>query len=304
MAGSSALLGAGCAWRFAWVVAAALMLADCADATDFHEITTGPANNGPFASALAGNYAYLAHSLQGHDVDVAGASDSLGEVFAQKATAAERGEEVAPEAPSFVAGAETARAELEKLLTGGAREASPATAARAQAGYDCWVLNARAKRRQRAAASCQATFENARRMADLIVNPPPASGTFTVVAQATDPPDYIVFFGFDEWNLSGAALQTITDAVQYAHDSRASHIDVLGHADTSGSAAYNQKLSERRASVVREVMIQMGARSAAVTARGVGERDLAVPTLDGVRETRNRRSVVTMIPMESRVSAR
>jgi outer membrane protein OmpA-like peptidoglycan-associated protein len=48
----------------------------------------------------------------------------------------------------------------------------------------------------------------------------------------------------------------------------------------------------------------MGARPAAVTAKGMGERDLAVPTQDGVRETRNRRSVVTLIPLESRVSAR
>ena len=56
-----------------------------------------------------------------------------------------------------------------------------------------------------------------------------------------------MYFAFDEWSLSSEALQTITDAVWTAHDSRAGYIEVLGHTDTSGARAYNQELSEHRA---------------------------------------------------------
>jgi OOP family OmpA-OmpF porin len=287
---------------WAGVVACALALSACASSTDVPEADT-TASASPFTRALFANYAFLVRSLKDRDAEVPGASESLTEIFGRKAEAAGRGEDVQPEdAPSSVIGADSARAQLDNAFAGGARERAPVSAARAQAGYDCWVLNARAGR-QRAATSCRATFDGAMSILQ-VLNPQSSSSAPIVVAEAVDPPDYTVFFGFDEWALSGAALQSITDAVQYAHDSRAGHIDVLGHADTSGGGPYNQRLSERRAKVVREVMIQMGARPAAVTAKGMGERDLAVPTPDGVRETRNRRALVSLTPMESRVSAR
>jgi OOP family OmpA-OmpF porin len=40
----------------------------------------------------------------------------------------------------------------------------------------------------------------------------------------------------------------------------------------------------------------MGARREAIEISGVGETDLAVPTPDGVREPKNRRAVVTLLP--------
>jgi outer membrane protein OmpA-like peptidoglycan-associated protein len=51
-------------------------------------------------------------------------------------------------------------------------------------------------------------------------------------------------------------------------------------------------------------MIEMGARPEAVSAKGAGEKDLAVPTQDGVREQNNRRSVIGLASPETRVSAR
>ena len=75
-----------------------------------------------------------------------------------------------------------------------------------------------------------------------------------------------------------------------------SRITVVGHTDTSGDAAYNQKLSVHRANVVMEAMVDMGARRAAIQVSGVGESDLAVATEDGVKEARNRRAVIDLLP--------
>ena len=61
------------------------------------------------------------------------------------------------------------------------------------------------------------------------------------------------------------------------------------HTDTTGSAAYNQALSERRAAHVRNELIGLGISGAQITSSGRGETELFVPTADGVKEALNRR---------------
>jgi hypothetical protein len=66
-------------------------------------------------------------------------------------------------------------------------------------------------------------------------------------------------------------------------------IQVIGHTDTSGLPAYNQKLSEQRAQNVAGALVVQGVPQNALTVTGVGENDLKVPTPPGVREPQNRR---------------
>ena len=89
-------------------------------------------------------------------------------------------------------------------------------------------------------------------------------------------------------------MRVIQGAVDSARAGGQPKIVVVGHTDTSGSADYNMHLSVRRADVVRDVIVDLGARRESVETKGVGETDLAVPTPDGVREPKNRRSVVTL----------
>jgi len=65
-------------------------------------------------------------------------------------------------------------------------------------------------------------------------------------------------------------------------------VQVTGFTDTSGSAAYNQKLSERRANAVAEVLVQDGVPQTNLVVTGRGQNDLRVPTPDGVREPQSR----------------
>ena len=68
----------------------------------------------------------------------------------------------------------------------------------------------------------------------------------------------------------------------------------MGHADTSGSAAYNVRLSQRRAATVRDALVSQGVTGGAITTEGRGETDLARPTADGVREPLNRRATINI----------
>jgi len=66
-------------------------------------------------------------------------------------------------------------------------------------------------------------------------------------------------------------------------------IMVIGHTDTVGGLAYNDKLSLARAERLREMIVSLGIPSERVGAAGRGKRELLVPTEDNISEARNRR---------------
>jgi outer membrane protein OmpA-like peptidoglycan-associated protein len=117
--------------------------------------------------------------------------------------------------------------------------------------------------------------------------PPPAPA-------ACPTADFVVYFEWDRSNLNQAALETIDTAVNQARACNLETVVVIGHTDTSGSAAYNVGLGQRRASVVHDALVARGMSSAGIRTESHGETDLAKATPDGVREPLNRRTAVTI----------
>ncbi|WP_192499110.1 OmpA family protein [Skermanella pratensis] len=128
--------------------------------------------------------------------------------------------------------------------------------------------------------------------------PPPPAAAAAAPAAAVPPAAplanavYFVFFDFDRSAITPAAQDILNTVVSDARRTNASRLNVLGHTDTSGSAAYNQRLSERRASAVREALVQRGVPAGQITTRGVGETQPLIATGDGVREPSNRRAEI------------
>jgi outer membrane protein OmpA-like peptidoglycan-associated protein len=108
--------------------------------------------------------------------------------------------------------------------------------------------------------------------------------------------DYTVYFDFDSWTLTAEDLAVLTQVRNTVRAGGQTRIAVVGHTDTSGPADYNQHLSVERAHVVVEALVDLGARRKSIRASGVGETDLAVETGDGVREPKNRRTVINLAP--------
>lgn len=69
---------------------------------------------------------------------------------------------------------------------------------------------------------------------------------------------------------------------------------VIGHTDTVGNLAFNDKLSLARAERVREMLVGLGIPSDRIQAAGRGKRELLVPTDDNVAEGRNRRVEISV----------
>ncbi|HEX2885497.1 OmpA family protein [Vineibacter terrae] len=100
---------------------------------------------------------------------------------------------------------------------------------------------------------------------------------------------YVVFFDFDRANLTQPAMQTIQQAAASAKAGNRTSLSVTGHADRSGSDAYNMALSMRRANAVKDALVREGISPAAIQVLARGEGEPLVPTADGVREPQNRR---------------
>jgi outer membrane protein OmpA-like peptidoglycan-associated protein len=107
-----------------------------------------------------------------------------------------------------------------------------------------------------------------------------------------EPEQFVVFFGFNKSNLDKAANGVVSEAAATAiHDGLVS-ILVTGYTDTSGSAAYNDQLSHRRASAVKKALVDNGVTETAIETTGKGETILLVQTKDQEKEPRNRRATI------------
>ena len=119
--------------------------------------------------------------------------------------------------------------------------------------------------------------------------PPPA-------APPPPPPppehNFTVFFDWDRANITPEGQQIVEAAAATFKSQPPVPVQAIGHTDTSGSPAYNQKLSEQRAQNVAGALSQAGVPQDAMTVTGVGQNDLKVPTPPGVREPQNRRTEI------------
>lgn len=104
--------------------------------------------------------------------------------------------------------------------------------------------------------------------------------------------DFTVYFPFNSAMPTADGQAIMADAARQATSEPGAPVSVTGHADTSGGAAYNVKLSQKRARMVADGLIQLGVPASAVTTDWKGEADLAVPTGDGVKNAENRRATI------------
>ncbi len=101
--------------------------------------------------------------------------------------------------------------------------------------------------------------------------------------------NYIVFFDWNKAEITDEALAILKSAAENARKGNISRIQATGHADTSGTRRYNQKLSEKRAQAVQAQLNKLGIATNQVSVAGKGELEPLAPTPDGVREPQNRR---------------
>lgn len=129
--------------------------------------------------------------------------------------------------------------------------------------------------------------------------PPPPAPTETAVAPAPPPVTaartYLVFFDWDRADLTSRAREIVAEAAQASTHVQTTRIEVNGYTDLSGTPAYNQKLSVRRAETVQSELVRDGVAPGEISIHGYGENNPLVPTAQGVREPQNRRVEIILM---------
>lgn len=261
----------------------------------------------PFTQKLTSEYKSFVDSELGSFSDHA---DALH--FSRKGLASARGDVVMPEPLSdwnVPAGnmeeLAVGRSRLVTVFDLGAREQYPDVSAVAQARFDCWIENQEENFQQDEIDRCKREFLSA--LEQLEGAMPAAPAVAQEPAQSTNPLDavdpnapmaaenamYLVFFDFDQSTL-GPGAQSVLDAVAAEVRKRSlNSINVVGHADKSGSNEYNMGLASRRGNAVRDALIQRGVNAGMINVSSRGEEEPLVATPDGVREPANRRAQIS-----------
>jgi outer membrane protein OmpA-like peptidoglycan-associated protein len=102
-----------------------------------------------------------------------------------------------------------------------------------------------------------------------------------------------VFFDWDKSLITADAAAILDRAAEQFAATGQANVALAGHADTSGAADYNMRLSQRRADAVKAYLAGKGVPEAAMVTEAFGETRLLVETADGVREPQNRRVEIT-----------
>ena len=120
------------------------------------------------------------------------------------------------------------------------------------------------------------------------VTPPPAppapvsvKQSITIQAEA--------LFDFDKSVLKPAGKKSIDDAIAKMSQLDVEVIIATGHTDSRGTDAYNQKLSERRATTVKNYMVSKGIPAAKISTLGKGESQPVATNKTDAGRAKNRR---------------
>jgi outer membrane protein OmpA-like peptidoglycan-associated protein len=112
------------------------------------------------------------------------------------------------------------------------------------------------------------------------------------------PVHYLLYFKMGSTELLPESRLLLPDIVAVIKKRSPVQLSVVGHADTVGSIAYNQRLGTQRAAAVveslGELLSAQGGAPAHVETSSRGKSDLLVKTPDMTPEPRNRRAEVTI----------
>ena len=163
--------------------------------------------------------------------------------------------------------------------------------------FDVRVSNTRTGATAASGAGKQ-TFENHSVLLGLrysLGTPRPVAPIIVPAAAAPSPArTFLVFFDWDRADLTDRARQIIAEAATNARTMSSTRIEVSGHADRTGSASYNQRLSVRRGEAVAAELVRRGLTRNQITIQGFGFDRPLVPTAMGVREPQNRRVEIVL----------
>jgi len=137
--------------------------------------------------------------------------------------------------------------------------------------------------------------------------PPVQTTTPPTVAPVSPPPTTVqpvatrvvfnadTFFDFDKASLKPEGRQLLDQVVSQVNTLTLETIIAVGHTDWTGSDAYNQKLSERRAASVKTYLVENGIDANRIYTEGKGKTSPVAPNTTREGRAQNRRVEIEIV---------
>ena len=103
-----------------------------------------------------------------------------------------------------------------------------------------------------------------------------------------------VLFDYDRAELKPGGMRSVQKLADFLNDNPERKVIVEGYTDSTGSAEYNQRLSERRADAVRMALVKMGVDPQRIVSQGYGKEYPVASNSDSAGRAMNRRVEVTI----------
>jgi len=104
-----------------------------------------------------------------------------------------------------------------------------------------------------------------------------------------------ILFDFDSYTLKDEAKQTLDAIYEILKEHPDREIQISGHTDNIGKEDYNLELSEKRAKVVAEYLLQKGLKEDQISYKGYGSSKPIVPNDSVENQAKNRRVEILIL---------
>jgi OOP family OmpA-OmpF porin len=112
--------------------------------------------------------------------------------------------------------------------------------------------------------------------------------------------DTDTFFDFDKSTLKPEGQRKLQEIAQRLSSMNLEVVVATGHTDWTGSDAYNQRLSERRAGAVKDFLVQQGIAGNRIFSEGKGKKQPIATNHTREGRAKNRRVVIELVGTRKR----
>jgi len=114
------------------------------------------------------------------------------------------------------------------------------------------------------------------------------------LAAFSDPDNVIrpfdpVYFGFDQYNLAAAERSKVKEVADFMQQSPKASVIIEGYCDWKGTPEYNKSLGDRRASTVKNYLVDLGCDASRIEVISIGD-EKSVPNASSVEAKADRRA--------------
>ena len=98
-----------------------------------------------------------------------------------------------------------------------------------------------------------------------------------------------ILFDFDQYNIAQSEREKVVQVANFLKQNPSAHLLIEGYCDWKGTPAYNKSLGDRRASSVKQYLIDLGSDASRIEVLSMGD-ELATPNADSTTSALERKA--------------